>query len=486
MTLQTFSISHLWSPIVNPNQPTKNWSFSLKMEFDQTFSMATKLILTPTTLHVLTKSWIYFPITVFVLICMPILLQQHMKASNPWQLEPQTVWLNCQIALVIVIHWELIIGLSKLQISSGISWFIDFHWTRIYFIGDDVWTSLYNSSFQKRFEIHDSFNIYEFDETNNVQLFFDLLENKTDDWDVLITHFLELDHYGHQYSTSQPNHFKVENALEKLNSIIIRTVSHLPADTLFLILGDHGLTLQGSHGGGSVDERKTALCGFTTKSKMIRKANVFVIRLNWVEIEKRIYDARRCKYDYLLVQVVSIIFFCFQTHSTTDSIINGCIRGSIEIFGIHYEVPSRSVFNYSHEDQGFSTTWEATGGLQTTSFERVFIQETKVYCETRDGVIDCTQSTHFWFPWIWCCNHCVVCCCFCQILFLSFAFSLWVWHGGDVVFFCRLLYLYEYIVGLLWMVLYSFVFISCFYDSCDFMYASCGFKFSFLFSVAVD
>ena len=83
--------------------------------------------------------------------------------------------------------------------------------------------------------------------------------NTTDDkidWDVLIGHYLGIDHAGHTYS---PRHPSMTRKLEELDGVLRRVFAAADEDTLVAVFGDHGMTEDGNHGGSSSQEKRAAL-----------------------------------------------------------------------------------------------------------------------------------------------------------------------------------------------------------------------------------
>ncbi|CAL1261950.1 unnamed protein product [Larinioides sclopetarius] len=76
------------------------------------------------------------------------------------------------------------------------------------------------------------------------------------DSDVIIAHFLGVDHCGHRYG---PKHPEMTRKLQQMNSVIQNVTEKLKNDTVLLVLGDHGMTESGDHGGDSTQEISTAL-----------------------------------------------------------------------------------------------------------------------------------------------------------------------------------------------------------------------------------
>lgn len=82
------------------------------------------------------------------------------------------------------------------------------------------------------------------------------------DWDVLIAHFLGVDHCGHKYG---PNHPEMIVKLSQMNDVIRKVVEIMDRETLLLVLGDHGMTETGDHGGDAQLELDAALFIYSKK-----------------------------------------------------------------------------------------------------------------------------------------------------------------------------------------------------------------------------
>ncbi|CAH1797316.1 unnamed protein product, partial [Owenia fusiformis] len=83
-----------------------------------------------------------------------------------------------------------------------------------------------------------------------------LPELRRRDSDLLIAHFLGVDHCGHKYG---PNHQAMGDKLDQMDEMIRSVVAELDEDTILFVLGDHGMTRTGDHGGDSNDEVDAAL-----------------------------------------------------------------------------------------------------------------------------------------------------------------------------------------------------------------------------------
>lgn len=81
-------------------------------------------------------------------------------------------------------------------------------------------------------------------------------------WIFLKGHFLGVDHVGHTY---QANHIEMKRKLNEMNEIIEKIVDKMDDSTILFVMGDHGMTEDGNHGGATADETKTILFAFSKK-----------------------------------------------------------------------------------------------------------------------------------------------------------------------------------------------------------------------------
>uniref|UniRef100_A0A803VNH9 Phosphatidylinositol glycan anchor biosynthesis class G (EMM blood group) n=1 Tax=Ficedula albicollis TaxID=59894 RepID=A0A803VNH9_FICAL len=85
---------------------------------------------------------------------------------------------------------------------------------------------------------------------------------KREDWDLLILHYLGLDHIGHMTGPNSPlvgpKLREMDNILKKIHiSLLSKEEASLP--NLLVVCGDHGMSETGSHGGSSEGEVHTPL-----------------------------------------------------------------------------------------------------------------------------------------------------------------------------------------------------------------------------------
>ncbi|KAI1337810.1 hypothetical protein F5Y15DRAFT_144705 [Xylariaceae sp. FL0016] len=134
------------------------------------------------------------------------------------------------------------------------------HGKRIVHLGDDTWTALFPDYFQSNISrAYDSFNVWDLHTVDNGVLdhIFPLVEpERTGEWDVLIGHFLGVDHAGHRYG---PNHAAMTAKLRQMDAFVRELTEKIDDDTLLVVMGDHGMDSKGDHGGESPDEVEAAL-----------------------------------------------------------------------------------------------------------------------------------------------------------------------------------------------------------------------------------
>ena len=75
-------------------------------------------------------------------------------------------------------------------------------------------------------------------------------------WDVIIAHFLGVDHCGHRYG---PSHPEMSRKLDQMNNVLQEIIDTIEDDTLLAVFGDHGMTSHGDHGGSTEAEIASSL-----------------------------------------------------------------------------------------------------------------------------------------------------------------------------------------------------------------------------------
>lgn len=146
---------------------------------------------------------------------------------------------------------------------------------RIVFYGDDTWLKLFPAAFQRSdgtsgFFTRDTVEV----DTNVTRHLKDELDPamasaKSRDWDVLVLHYLGLDHVGHLRG---PRSSMMVDKLHEMDAIVERVHDAVKAQdalrlaedpvalpSLVLLCSDHGMSEVGNHGGATVEESSALL-----------------------------------------------------------------------------------------------------------------------------------------------------------------------------------------------------------------------------------
>ncbi|CAO3564205.1 unnamed protein product [Mortierella alpina] len=129
---------------------------------------------------------------------------------------------------------------------------------RILFMGDDTWTGLFpNILIANNSHAFPSFDTHDLDTLDNgvIKELGPALKDQSK-WDLLIAHFLGVDHCGHTYGPNDPH---MAQKLELMNEQLEKVIASVSDDTLVVIMGDHGMNGHGDHGGDSDDEIEAGL-----------------------------------------------------------------------------------------------------------------------------------------------------------------------------------------------------------------------------------
>ncbi|XP_006877373.1 PREDICTED: GPI ethanolamine phosphate transferase 2-like [Chrysochloris asiatica] len=133
---------------------------------------------------------------------------------------------------------------------------------RMIFYGDETWLKLFPRHFME-YDGTTSFFVSDYTEVdNNVTRHLDSVL-KRDDWDVLILHYLGLDHIGHLSGPNSPliGHklSEMDGALMKIHMGLLSKERGSLLPNLLVLCGDHGMSETGSHGASSTEEVSTPL-----------------------------------------------------------------------------------------------------------------------------------------------------------------------------------------------------------------------------------
>jgi phosphatidylinositol glycan class O len=138
--------------------------------------------------------------------------------------------------------------------------------SRLGFVGDDTWVDLFPTQFEESFP-YPSFNTRDLDTVDNgcLQELPRLLKHmrrsgdKEDELEVIVSHFLGVDHVGHTYGPHDEHMTAKLNQMDAALSTTLELLDESSKCHLALIFGDHGMTEDGNHGGGTDNEINAAL-----------------------------------------------------------------------------------------------------------------------------------------------------------------------------------------------------------------------------------
>lgn len=142
---------------------------------------------------------------------------------------------------------------------------------RVLMMGDDTWLQLFPDHFEKSYP-YPSFNVKDLDTVDNGVIEHLLPSLYKEDWDVLIAHFLGVDHAGHIYGVDS---VPMIQKLEQYNDILEKVIEALKSqsgfgglheNTFLIVMGDHGQTTNGDHGGGTAEEVETSLFAMSLRN----------------------------------------------------------------------------------------------------------------------------------------------------------------------------------------------------------------------------
>lgn len=168
---------------------------------------------------------------------------------------------------------------------------------RLVFYGDDTWLQLFDSTIFIRHNQTNSFFATDYTsvDTNVTENLLPEMD-RAHEWDCTFAHYLGVDHIGHSWGGAwsqlmQPKLIEMDAVIER----IVQTAAEKYSDMDFLIaiVGDHGMTDVGNHGGNTDPETHTAAVftssamyfgnrerkakGLPTKTEFIRQSDISVL-----------------------------------------------------------------------------------------------------------------------------------------------------------------------------------------------------------------
>ncbi len=145
---------------------------------------------------------------------------------------------------------------------------------QIAFVGDDTWIDLFPTQFDDAHP-YPSFNTRDLDTVDNgcllhlPRLLDRLAGLKTNIdpttnvplFELIVSHFLGVDHVGHTYGPNNPHMEKKLQQMDNMLSSTLDRIDNAPEKSCIVafVLGDHGMTEDGNHGGGTSEEVNAGL-----------------------------------------------------------------------------------------------------------------------------------------------------------------------------------------------------------------------------------
>ncbi|CAF3994735.1 unnamed protein product [Rotaria sordida] len=143
-------------------------------------------------------------------------------------------------------------------------------------LGDDTWLALYPNIKFKHLYVYPSFDVHDLDTVDNgilKHLWTVIEDTRHEQLSFIIAHFLGVDHCGHRYG---PLHIEMKRKLNQMDDVI-RNISlsfnKSNSSSLLIVIGDHGMTQQGDHGGDELNEIETAMFIYTNKPNYFLSLN---------------------------------------------------------------------------------------------------------------------------------------------------------------------------------------------------------------------
>ncbi|CAG8627419.1 8982_t:CDS:10 [Ambispora leptoticha] len=182
---------------------------------------------------------------------------------------------------------DAILNIAESDTSSSLAyqdnWLVQMKQARnmtISFFGDDTWIKLFPGLF------HKTDGTTSFFATDTVEVDLNVTrhvipELSDPNWDIIILHYLGLDHVGHSsgpYSSlMKPKQGEMDQVAKTIFDIILEQdaqrmkVNPNAKPTLLILCGDHGMNEAGNHGGSSIGETSTVFVLLSSKFGMFTR-----------------------------------------------------------------------------------------------------------------------------------------------------------------------------------------------------------------------
>ncbi|XP_011657950.1 GPI ethanolamine phosphate transferase 2 isoform X3 [Cucumis sativus] len=152
--------------------------------------------------------------------------------------------------------------------------------------GDETWLKLFPGLFMRHDGVSSFFvkDTVEVDKNVSRHLSYELSKN---DWNLLILHYLGLDHVGHTGGRNSPLMAPKLMEMDEVVKMMHASAVMNPDDkrrTLLVVASDHGMTENGNHGGSSYEETDSLLLFIGSKSHATDFPSIISNDVNQVDI----------------------------------------------------------------------------------------------------------------------------------------------------------------------------------------------------------
>ena len=131
---------------------------------------------------------------------------------------------------------------------------------RVWAFGDDTWDGLLPNAFD-RASFYPSFDVKDLDTVDRGAVAgMEEALAAPGQWDVAVAHFLGVDHCGHTYAVDHASmHAKLRWTDEVVEAAAAKLAQGQHGRALLIVMGDHGQTMTGDHGGQTPEETNSVL-----------------------------------------------------------------------------------------------------------------------------------------------------------------------------------------------------------------------------------
>ena len=239
----------------------------------------------------------------------------------------------------------------------------------VVFMGDDTWVNLFPDSFAHSHP-YDSFNVEDLHSVDNgviEHLIPYMQPTNTSKWDVLIGHFLGVDHVGHRVG---PERETMRIKLKQMDNVLRQVVALMEDDTLLVLLGDHGMDSKGNHGGDSELETTAALWMYGKGPSLAGSPEDPDIKEDWplYTFPGSLHPLRHLQ-QIDLVPTLALLLGIPVPYNNLGAVIPECFAASIESLEIATSVNAHQIMRYirSYGDQAVEDALSIAWGEATAS-----------------------------------------------------------------------------------------------------------------------